>query len=126
MAAPGGSKSRFVEAYFDPLWAMAEEALKGATRVMVVGYSFPDTDPTAQLRLLGALEQSKPDLRWVYVVLGADVTSASRRMLSLMASTSSGRVFVEDRPTEGLGQHIVHLPLGAQDFIARHASFTGP
>src|SRR5213075_347708 len=57
IATPGGSKSRFVGIHLEPLWQRAEAALREAERMMIVGYSFPETDPTAQHRVLSAFAE---------------------------------------------------------------------
>jgi len=129
IAAPGGSKARFVSSYLGPLWVLAERALEEATAVMVVGYSFPDTDPMASRRLLQALERRTGALRrQAHIILGADVTTPpSQRVVSLLKSTSNARPImplgqlIANRGNDGLAVH--QLPLGTQDFIGRHRSF---
>jgi hypothetical protein len=129
IAAPGGSKARFVRKYLEPLWHLAETALTEASQVIVVGYSFPETDPSAQYRLLQSFADGTPPIRWAHVVLGPNTTSSSRRMLSLLRSTAGNRaVKVSEFPELAstpryLG--IVQHPLGTQDFIGRRESFTG-
>ena len=130
IAAPGGSKAQLVDSDLGPIWGLAEQALRQATIVMVVGYSFPDTDPMATDRLLRALE-SRDDgaRRQIHIILGADVnTPSSQRVVSLMTSTSNGRPLMTVRQliagmygTAGLA--VKQHPLGTQDFIGRHTSF---
>jgi SIR2-like domain len=129
MAAPGGTKSDFVVTHFASLWANAEAALNAADMLFVVGYSFPDTDPTAQYRLLDAFAAGGRGEKAVHIVLGADVTPASRRMLSLIQSTARGRLVHVSESTQAKSMassylNIVRHPLGTQDFIGRHTEYT--
>jgi hypothetical protein len=131
IAAPGGSKARFVEQHLEPLWGRAEEALRRAERLMIVGYSFPDTDPTAQYRILQAFTAGEADERWAHLVLGAGVTETSRRAEALLRSTFRNwwLVRVTDHTTRCRGRpnlNIVQHPLWAQDFIGRHDQYTQP
>jgi hypothetical protein len=132
IAAPGGSKSRFVASHFEGLWQLAEHALHEADILMVVGYSFPDTDPAAHHRLVGAFSDGEAPNRAVHIVLGVDATIASSRLRAFVRSTAGNRfVGVSDHfmwrrrshvPTLWIVQH----PLGTQDFIGRHEQFTRP
>jgi hypothetical protein len=66
--------------------------------------------------------------RSAHIVLGSDVTPASRCMLSLIRSTDRDRyVSVSDAPADLHDDKILNLvqhPLGTQDFIGRHSAFT--
>jgi|GEM_PF-6511495 len=122
IAAPGGSKARFVTSHLEDLWQQAETALKEAGRVMIVGYSFPDTDPIAQLRLLEAFRRGGTPCRHVYIVLGDDTTYSARRVHALVKSAAgiSGVKVGEMQDQPGLYANL--LPMSTQDFIGRHAS----
>jgi SIR2-like protein len=129
IAAPGGTKSDFVSDHFESLWTIAERALSQAAMLFVIGYSFPDTDPNAQYRLLDAFAAGGAGEKAAHIVLGADITPASRRMLSLIQSTARGRLIHVSESTQWKGTgssylNIVRHPLGTQDFIGRHADYT--
>ncbi len=133
IAAPGGSKEELAGGDFKPLWERAEKALTEADRLIIVGYSFPASDPAAQYRLLNAFSAGNtlPQGRSVHIVLGPDAPSTTtRRMLSLVRSTAPANrlVFIGEWmvSTGGVQLYIVEHPLGAQDFIGRHAEFTTP
>jgi len=133
IAAPGGTKSAFVSDHFQSLWTLSEDALTSASTLFVVGYSFPDTDPTAQHRLLGAFAAGASiGHRAAHIVMGSEVTAASRRMLSLIKSTARNRlVRVSDATSDVVTLssstfNIVQHPLGTQDFIGRHKEYTTP
>jgi hypothetical protein len=131
IAAPGGTKARFVAMHMEPLWARAVAALSEADRVIIVGYSFPDTDPYAQERLLPAFAKGEAHERHAHLVLGAGVSDVSRRLVSLMRSTAGPNhwVRVTDQCAPGANHPhlgIVQHPLWAQDFLLRHQSFTPP
>jgi hypothetical protein len=131
IAAPGGAKAQFATTFFSKLWDLADQRMKDADELLIVGYSFPDTDPMPQMRLLNAFGNSagnRRDPRSVHIVMGADQTPASHRLVSLVRSTAkaNGSVSVTDaaefRRTADL--RVVLHPLGAQDFVGRHSSFT--
>jgi hypothetical protein len=129
IAAPGGSKSLFVSSHLSGLWRLAEEALQAADDLMIVGYSFPDTDPTAHHRLMEAFRAGEAPSRSVHIVLGVDATNASNRLRSIARSTANNRyVDVSDhaRVRTEARLAIVQHPLGTQDFIGRHLHFTTP
>lgn len=129
IAAPGGSKKRFVTSHLAPLWELADRALTIADKVMVVGYSFPDTDPSATDRLLRSLERTAVKSRQIHIVVGADVNMpGSERVASLLRSTSNQRPLVSVRQLNagaygGTGLAVVKHPLWTQDFIGRHGSY---
>jgi hypothetical protein len=129
IAAPGGTKARFVAMHLEPLWARAVAALTEAERVIIVGYSFPDTDPYAQDRLLPAFAKGEAPERHAHLVLGAGVSDVSRRLVSLMRSTAGPNHYVRVTDHCARGGNPPHLgiiqhPLWAQDFLLRHQSFT--
>jgi hypothetical protein len=128
IAAPGGSKSDFVGTHFQTLWSKAEKALSTADMLFVVGYGFPDTDPMAQNRLLGAFAAKGGGERAAHIVLGPDTTPVTRRMLSLVRSTARGRSVHVSEATRWRGPgdyfNIVQHPLWAQDFIGRFDEYT--
>ena len=131
IAAPGGANAQFVTTFFPELWAQAEQRIEDADELLIVGYSFPDTDPTPQMRLLNAFGNSagtRRDPRSVHIVMGADQTPASHRLVSLVRSTAkpNGSVSVTDAAEFGKAAdlRVVLHPLGAQDFVGRHSSFT--
>jgi len=132
IASPGANKEELAGSHFKPLWTMAEKALTVATRLVIVGYSFPLSDPAAQYRLLNAFTggNTQQRQREVHLVLGPDTDT--RRMLSLLRSTAptegslSVANFVPRNVPESSRLLIVQHPLGAQDFIGRHIGFTEP
>jgi len=101
--------------------------LTEATYLMIVGYSFPDTDSNAQ-RLLDAFASENPVKHQVHIVMGSDVNApAVQRVVSLVKSSANGRkIIVSSDPlnlntTGGEVLNIVAHPLFTQDFIGRHA-----
>ena len=123
IAAPGASKAEFVAQHLEPLWGLAERALAEAGRVFFVGYSFPDTDPGPQIRILNALGSDTSDVafRRADIVLGRDTGSdIGRRMLELVRSAPGKRQVFHDRESPGVSAlSIDQARCGAQDFIGR-------
>lgn len=94
------------------LWGAAEEVLRSASRVIVVGYRFPPGDPAARHRLLGALAANCENELDVHIVLGADTAHRDvKRLEGLLSWTLRAR--------EG-GSRSTRVrvePLFAEDFI---------
>ena len=93
VGVPGQGKVDHADYDFDKLWDLADEALKRAKRVAVVGYRCPETDEMSKAWLLDGLTDnaSKPA---VEVVLGPNGSEDARRLTSLL-----GRAGVEVRDT---------------------------
>lgn len=131
IAAPGGSKAQFVKQYLGTLWASARQALTDATYLMIVGYSFPETDPSATSDLLDAFANGGEPKRQVHIVLGPNVNDPIvRRVVSLVKSTAAGRSIIvsEGNPLDlstrgGDVLNIVLHPNYSQDFIGRSRAF---
>ena len=127
IAAPGGSKGRFVAKYLRPLWEAAEQAVREADRLIIVGYSFPDTDPTVAHRFLNAFAEGSTRHRQAHIVIGEDVRSTTtRKLFTLFRSTSIKNEVKEFEfiTPSAVGLQVIPHPLGAQHFIGRHRSFT--
>lgn len=128
IAPPGGSKARFVARHLQFLWDAAEAALRDADQLIVVGYSFPDTDPGVAHRFLSVLAEGSTRHRQAHIVLGPDIMSATtRRVVALFKSTSIKNVVqeVEFFTPSAVGLQLIPHRLWTQDFIGRHRSFTG-
>ena len=124
IAAPGSSKAEFVREHLEPLWRPAEKALAEAERVFFIGYSFPDTDPSPQDRLLNAFasEPGEISFRRADIILGRDhaTSDLGRRALELVRSTAAKRqVFLNHESSGVSALSIYQRPLGTQDFIGR-------
>jgi hypothetical protein len=127
IAAPGGSKSKFCDQYLGRIWLWAEEAIRHADDVFMIGYSMPETDSRSQNRILGALTEASPSpfrLRKIHFILGPERTPTTQRMLTLLRGTQGQRrMFVNGVEHEGGGDggtlRIIQQELWAQDFLLR-------
>ena len=129
IATPGASKAKFCQDNLERLWARAELAISLADRICLVGYSFPDTDPSAQNRLLEAICKQEQTCT-IHVVLGPDTTSpGARRLLALLSSATGGRrLRVNGGAASPRGARKTFLsirqhPLYSQDFLLRPERF---
>jgi len=126
IASPGASKEEMSQTHFKALWEQAVAAVSEATRVIVIGYSFPASDQGVQGRLLTALRDGGPDRRQVNIILGGDATT-TKRVAFLMKSTANGRRILETEDpmnmavTGGRVLNIVTSPLSAQEYIGSHS-----
>jgi len=129
IAAPGRSKSATVNSNLDPLWKVAHHALGQAEAVVLVGYSFPQTDAGARMDLLGAIAGGCPGCRTrrIDVVMGPDTAKPEvRRVQSLVEACRNQRRLIDapaDPPEPGPHSAdqflwVVIQPLWAEDFIA--------
>jgi len=85
IAIPGLSKKDMTATDFDWLWERAEEALKEAESVAIVGYGCPATDEQAKAWVLDSLA-ANPHRPTVNVVLGPD-SAAARRLVALLGQS---------------------------------------
>ena len=127
IAAPGRSKLDQVQKMFEPLWELAEAALKTAKKVVFLGYSFPRTDALARGRILSAIRSGK-EFAQIDLVLGPpDVSQAvAARIAELLVSCAGGRaVSIGEKLVRGGISHkggavfvrINRSPLWAEDYI---------
>jgi len=118
MATPGPGKR---EAGTEPLWRLAEDALRFAEVVVFMGYRFPPGDADARRRVLNALLQNKQPHVQVLSVLGPNVASEeSVRLRHLLTETAR-----KNRVSGWWGQeqtsatfHVSQVPLYAEDYLA--------
>lgn len=90
IGVPGVGKKNLREGILKGLWDEAERSIKAARKIAIIGYSMPATDNTARWTLLNALTV-KPS-NSIDLVLGADETSATHRMLALLKHKAPHRV----------------------------------
>jgi hypothetical protein len=126
IAPPGGSKSKFCDQYLGRLWLWAEEAIRAADDIFIVGYSMPDTDSRAQHRILRALTENEERVqqqRTIRIVLGPEVNATTRRLMTLLRSTRGQRLMTVQGLSEDGGSsgdlRIIQQELWAQDFLLR-------
>jgi hypothetical protein len=129
IAAPGRSKTAAVGTTLKPLWDMAIKALQQADAIVMLGYSFPQTDAGARMDLLGAIGGASPScfVRRIDIVMGPDTARADTRRVQALAEACRNGRFLTDRqprkilsgPESGDRYLLVQVwPLGAEDFIA--------
>jgi hypothetical protein len=129
IAAPGSSKTATVGTTLKPLWDVAMQALRQADAIVMLGYSFPQTDAGARMDLLGAIAGGDPGcfVRRIDVVMGADIARADiRRVQSLAEACRNGRFLGSGHPRkilsgpESANRYLLVevQPLWAEDFIA--------
>jgi len=129
IAAPGRSKTAAVRTTLKPLWDMAIKALQQADAIVMLGYSFPQTDAGARIDLLGAISGGDPGcfIRRIDVVMGPDTSKADvQRVRSLAEACRHGRLPTSGQPRKAFsgpesanGYLLVEVQrLWAEDFIA--------
>jgi len=131
IAAPGSGKTHFVARHLEDLWKRAEKHLSEAETVFFVGYSFPKSDAEALRRILDVLKlkAGAPPHRDIHLVLGAETTTATRRIAALLQTCTAGRClevvppeapFDSHRNTIGRPDQLLRIkqhPLWTQDFL---------
>jgi len=129
IAAPGRSKTAAVRTTLKPLWDMALQSLRQADAIVMLGYSFPQTDAGARMDLLGAIAAESPScfVRRIDIVMGPDTARADiRRVQSLAEACRHDRFLTAGQPRKilsgpesGNRYLLVEVwPLWAEDFIA--------
>lgn len=107
IAVPGDSKMEMASGLFERIWRKAEDAIKEAAEIYLIGFRFPPSDAYPRGHVLDALAQNQ-NLQKATIVLGPDLNADLRRVRALIEwSTKAGdddkRVKVE--------------PLWAEDFL---------
>lgn len=129
IAAPGRSKTTTVKESLEPLWKVARRALGAAGAIMLVGYSFPQTDAGARMDLLRSIATGDAGYRTrrIDIVMGPDTTKPEvRRVHALAEACTNGRKLTTAQPmiaTSGPSSGdrflwVTSQPLWAEDFIA--------
>jgi hypothetical protein len=129
IAAPGRSKTATVKDSLEPLWKVAHMALGAAGAIMLVGYSFPQTDAGARMDLLRSIATGDAGYRTrrIDIVMGPDTTKPEvRRVHALAEACTNGRKLTTAQPmiaTSGPSSGdrflwVTSQPLWAEDFIA--------
>jgi hypothetical protein len=129
IAAPGRSKTSTVKDNFEPLWKVARRALGAAGAIMLVGYSFPQTDAGARMDLLNSIANGNAGYRTrrIDIVMGPDRTKPDvRRVHALAEACANGRKLTTAQPMvaksgPSSGDRFLWVtsqPLCAEDFIA--------
>jgi hypothetical protein len=125
IASPGPTKQTITR-QLEPLWGVAESAIKSANAIVFVGYRFPPTDANARTRLLSAIAGSQMRYVAVHTVLGPKVDDNTVRLTQMLRYALRSRFehpTGPDQPTEAgynLDQrfNLVPQPLWAEDFFS--------
>jgi len=75
VATPGPGKLD-VSNRLEPLWSMAQNALRNATSIVVLGFRFPPADSHARERLLSAVSENEDSQLRVQIILGPETQKA--------------------------------------------------
>jgi hypothetical protein len=114
LGVPGPTKRRLCSELLLPLWTEARRALRGASRIVFVGYRFPQSDSDSRSTLLKAIRKSAlkkaanggDDPPSVDIVLGPDSKDQSR-LEHLLAV-----------PLRDMASGVSVLPLYAEDYFS--------
>ena len=106
LAVPGpnkiGVRDRFGEIRL--LWKVARDAVQSASRIVFIGYRFPQTDAQSRVEILKAIQEASANgnLLKVWIVLGPDEKHPDvARMLKLLRFVCPERVEVSVLPLYG-------------------------
>jgi hypothetical protein len=95
IASPGPTKQTITK-QLEPLWRMAEGAIKRASHIVFVGYRFPPSDANARTRLLTAIAASETQYVAVHTVLGPRLDDDTVRLTQMLRYALRSRF---DHPT---------------------------
>jgi len=127
IATPGPEKVNMAQSFFDRLWTAAEDSLKTADEIYLLGFRFPESDAHPREKLLAALLENNVTNLKVNTVLGPDVLGRdSRRVLELLRWTAHARV-VTDSLRDTAFDHeraVVAHAMYVEDFLAVWSGLT--
>ncbi len=117
LATPGPGKS---DAASEPVWTLAENAIREAQVVVFLGYRFPQGDADARRRIPAAIAANRQSRLLLMPVLGPNLASDDvRRTIELLRSVvqvSRAEGWFES--TASKTYKIWPRPLWAEDFLA--------
>jgi len=116
IGTPGPTKQETVDG-LNGLWSWAEDEVRSADAIVIVGYSFPQTDSVARRRLFEAIRANERQNLIVHLVVGQDARNRDRlQSLLTFALRGAGRLD-GTRNDHHRGYRILPHPLFGEDFF---------
>jgi hypothetical protein len=117
IASPGPTKQSVTE-LLRPLWKQAMAALQAASRIVFIGYSFPQADANARSNLIGIIQMLSSRHVDFQIVLGPDThLPAPVRLEAMLLYSMRGRNRLPLGQAPGNSFMLDLLPLFAEDFF---------
>jgi hypothetical protein len=117
IATPGDSKMEMAGGVFRKLWSKAEEALREAEEIFILGFRFPPSDALPRDRLLAQIRDNEVGTLCVHVVLGPDDGPDRKRVLALLRSPVGAFPEIDRDCVHDHRQLIAHT-MFAEDFLS--------